>query len=85
MSYCRFGYDSDVYMYPHAGGYIECCLCCLPDRNGVRHAKNLVFDKRSEAIDHLREHIKEGDMVPNYAVERILVEMAKEGDKVEPI
>jgi hypothetical protein len=27
MSYARFGWeDSDVYVYEHVGGYIECCV-----------------------------------------------------------
>lgn len=26
MSYCRFS-SGDVYMYPHAAGFIECCAC----------------------------------------------------------
>lgn len=30
MSYCRFGNGSDVYMFPHVGGYIDCCMCSLP-------------------------------------------------------
>lgn len=28
MSYCRFS-SGDVYMYPHAAGFVECCACSL--------------------------------------------------------
>ena len=28
MSYCRFS-NSDVFMYPHDAGFIECCACSL--------------------------------------------------------
>lgn len=28
MSYCRFS-SGDVYMYSHAGGFVECCVCLL--------------------------------------------------------
>lgn len=27
MAYCRFSEDSDVYMYWHVAGAIECCAC----------------------------------------------------------
>lgn len=27
MSYCRFGKDSDVYLYYHIGGFYCCCAC----------------------------------------------------------
>lgn len=32
MSYCRFGEDSDVYIYAHVGGGFECCACSLAER-----------------------------------------------------
>jgi len=32
MSYCRFGEDSDVYIYAHVGGGFECCACGLAER-----------------------------------------------------
>lgn len=29
MAYCRFGEDSDVYIYEHVDGNFECCACSL--------------------------------------------------------
>lgn len=31
MSYCRFGDDSDLYIYGHVGGWFECCACGLAE------------------------------------------------------
>ena len=31
MSYCRFGDDSDVYVYAHVSGGFECCACSLAE------------------------------------------------------
>lgn len=43
MSYCRKGPKSDVYMFVHVDGYIECCDCELVQRtyypkNAIRYA-----------------------------------------------
>lgn len=32
MAYARFGENSDVYVYKHISGYIECCNCVLTGR-----------------------------------------------------
>jgi hypothetical protein len=71
MSYCRTSEDSDVYMYHHGGGWIECVGC------------QLIFETRTAAITHLKEHIKNGDKVPKRAIELLEQEMIEEGDKVE--
>ncbi len=31
MSYCRFG-ESDIYLFSHVDGGIECCSCALADK-----------------------------------------------------
>lgn len=66
MSYCRF-FNSDVYLFEHVGGYAECCGCSLRD--------NPEFDTPLLALDHLLEHIEAGDYVPDYAIERLKVEV----------
>jgi hypothetical protein len=75
MSYCRFSdgkygkldEPSDVYMYP--GNLIECVGC------------NVGFNKRSDALNHLKNHIKIGDRVPKYALDRLEKEIEEIGDE----
>ena len=67
MSYSRWGCDgSDVYVFAHVDGQIQCCGCplLLDDRS---------FDARStEAmVDHLAEHVSAGHSVPGHLVERL--------------
>jgi hypothetical protein len=77
MSYCRFS-DGDVYMYPTNKG-IECCACKLTRRNANYGLyENKLFDTEEEALAHLKEHIKAGHRVPEYAIEMLEKEM-KEG------
>lgn len=55
MSYARFGATSDVYVYAHVGGFVECCGCKLGD-NWEHHSA-------AEIVDHLREHVAAGHLV----------------------
>lgn len=58
MSFARFS-DSDIYMYEHVGGYIECCGCCL-----IGEGENDWFVKLNtprEALDHLDSHERAGN------------------------
>lgn len=65
MSYSRWGCDgSDVYVFAHVNGQIQCCGCpLLDDRTS--------FDAWStEAmVDHLAEHVKAKHSVPAGLVE----------------
>ena len=67
MSYCRFGKDSDVYMYPHVDGFIECCACNIGEPQA--------FDTPRQALMHLFEHLGRGDKVPEYAYAQLIKEM----------
>ena len=77
MSYCRFGDDSDVYLYEHVDGFYECCSCRL-----MKFEKGLPFDMHeskkllnlSEVLAHLLKHKKKGHKVPDYAFKRALEE-----------
>ena len=65
MSYVRFAWDgSDVYMFEHCDGGIECCGC--------RFAKQSEgfprFGTPEEAIAHLGLHRRAGHFVPEYAI-----------------
>lgn len=59
MSYCRFGYDSDVYVYESERG-LECCGCKLLE---FYHTKSHV-----EMIRHLEKHIEVGHAVPSHVI-----------------
>lgn len=69
MSYCRLDEDSDVYMYSHIGGFIECCVCKISNRYSEK------FDTSKDALDHLYEHIEAGHKVPEYALKRLREEI----------
>ncbi len=80
MSYCRFGDDSDVYLYQTVTGRFECCACkllgldrrFLPDFE-LRKSKEL--GNLAHALTHLMKHKKKGHKVPDYALGRILDEL----------
>lgn len=60
MSFERFG-SSDIYIYEHVGGFIECCGCSLADPEeheifGFMHLKT-----PREALAHLDLHEEAGD------------------------
>ena len=80
MSYCRFSLKSDVYMFHHCDGYIECCACHLHQQQQLTYP--IIFYKRSEALAHLQEHIDNGYTVPDYAIKRLETEIEKIGDNV---
>lgn len=70
MSYCRFGDESDVYMYPANTNEIWCCACQLePER----------LLTQEEALEHLEEHRGVGHQVPQHAIERLKREIAERG------
>lgn len=59
MSYARFGEGgSDVYLFSHVGGYVNCCGCSLVD--------DARLTSSGEVLRHLREHVYAGDHVPLY-------------------
>ena len=61
MSYCRFGADSDVYLFYCHG--VECCGCRLKDST-VRPIRM----EYKVAIAHVKEHIAAGDLVPDHVI-----------------
>jgi hypothetical protein len=66
MSYCRFGPDSDVYVFASWQG-IECCAC--------RRFQSFTASDAARMLMHLKAHMANGDMVPDYALERLRNEM----------
>lgn len=60
MSYERFS-SSDIYMYEHVGGFIECCACSLaiPEDQELFGFTRLKTPR--EALLHLNLHEEVGD------------------------
>lgn len=72
MSYCRFGGDSDVYVYRTDNG-LDCCACLLEDGDTSFH------ETAAGMLSHLVEHIASGHKVPAYALQRLLEDKREEG------
>jgi hypothetical protein len=71
MSIIRFGeQDSDVYVYLSDEGW-ECCGCCFVTE-GFRAAPRT----RDEMMRHLELHRLTGDVVPEVAFLRLVIESA---------
>lgn len=73
MSYARFGWEgSDVYIYEHVSGFIECCGCSLvkPEDDyeifGFYHANTA-----REMLTHIDQHLAKSDTVPTDCIDRI--------------
>ena len=72
MSYCRFGFDSDVYVFESDRGY-ECCGCILKGESwldGWNSVRTL-----GEMIEHLMLHKTKGHMVPDDVIETMREEI----------
>jgi hypothetical protein len=65
MSFSRFGwYNSDVYVFEHVGGYIQCCGCALPEFNKDDEIFATVDLKTpKQALEHLSIHKDAGHNV----------------------
>lgn len=79
MSFARFSY-SDVYVYEHVGGFIECCACSLKESTVDWYAQ---FKTPREAIAHLKEHKKAGHDIGG-AIKKIKNEYADLDTSIEP-
>ncbi|MEU3052233.1 hypothetical protein [Streptomyces griseus] len=65
MSYVRWGEQgSDVYVFWHVEGWIECCGCSLRE-DGFQAAS------ADEMEQHLKEHRSVGDCVPDNVMPEI--------------
>lgn len=82
MSFERFG-SSDVYIFEHVSGFIECCGCSLTEPEdhevfGFAHLKT-----PREALTHLDEHEAAGDDIGS-ARKRIEKEYENLDAPIEP-
>ncbi len=72
MAYSRF-FDSDIYIYPHVDGYIECCACWLNEKleTGLFGLSEKIQDDKT-LEEHIDEHILAGHNIPEGLLEDIL-------------
>ena len=62
MSYARFGWGgSNVYVFMHVGGHLECCMCFLDDH---QDEGSFQAGGTQAMIDHLMRHKMAGHTVP---------------------
>lgn len=82
MSFERFG-SSDVYIYEHVGGFIECCGCSIAeiDEDEIVGFGRLTTPR--EALAHLDAHEAAGDDIGG-ARRRIEKEYADLDAPIEP-
>lgn len=77
MSYSR-SFDSDVYMFlDESQDVITCFLCSLNEWDDIS------FTKRSEAIEHLKQHMAAGDIIGRRAIPLMEKEIQELGDEVK--
>jgi hypothetical protein len=66
VSYVRFAEDgSQVYVYEHVDGWIECCGCALAAGTCGK------FYTRGACITHLRDHEAAGHRVPSWVYSKV--------------
>ncbi len=69
MSYCRWGQDSDVYIFLGEDG-LHCCGCRLNGRRG----EEFITDMYSEMLSHLDHHKAAGQKVDASALQELAEE-----------
>jgi len=84
MSYSKFGRNSDVYAFKNAEGLFVCALCRLVVCSCSDPWPVFTAKTRSALIEHLENHRKVGDMVPEEAFRRIREEIQMDGETAEP-
>jgi hypothetical protein len=71
MSYARMSGDSDVYIFEHADGFIQCCGCSITEPEDYEWVGYANLNTAREALAHLDEHVALGYKVPQRTFERI--------------
>ena len=80
MAYSRF-LDSDIYIYPHVSGYIECCGCWLnePQDEHSLFAVSVEITNDIDLARHLKQHAKVGHDMPEGLLQEILADPERYG------
>ena len=75
MAYTRFS-DSDLYIYPHIDGYIECCGCWLnDDHDGYSlFLNNVKIYNDMDLARHIKAHANLGHDMPEGLLQEILAD-----------
>lgn len=73
MAYTRF-FDSDLYIYPHVEGHIECCACWLNESKDEYSLflANVKITNDDDLKEHLDRHAKAGHNMPDGLLQEIL-------------
>lgn len=79
MAYSRF-FDSDIYIYSHVGGYIECCACWL---NEKLHGSLFGLSEKITNDDQLREHLDQHAQAGHEMPEGLLDEILRDPERYE--
>lgn len=73
MSYCRMSDTSDVYVYGSEKGYV--CSWCELDGKYDNDSDGTIFQTPQDIVNHLLEHRKIGNQVPQYAIDTLQSEI----------
>lgn len=84
MSYARMSDESDVYIYSHANGFIECCGCSITEPEEYEDFGFARLATAREALAHLDKHVELGHNVPEKAFIRIREEHEDLDAPIEP-
>jgi hypothetical protein len=79
MAYSRF-YDSDIYIYPHVDGHIECAGCFLnisPDVDTIFQSTKIYDDET--LLMHILQHRISGHNIPDNLEAEILADPERYG------
>ena len=79
MAYSRF-YDSDIYIYPHVAGHIECAACFLnisPDEDNIFQSTKIYDDET--LLIHILQHRISGHKMPDSLAQDILADPDRYG------
>ena len=80
MAYSRF-YDSDIYIYPHVSGHIECAACILLQEKNPHHLflSSLSIYNDEDLLAHIAEHRLQGHEIPDDLEQEILSDLNRYG------
>ena len=80
MAYSRFT-DSDIYIYPHVAGHIECSACFLnePQDEYSLFSSSKSITNDDQLRDHLEEHARAGHNMPESLLQDILADPDRYG------
>lgn len=77
MSYCRFGNDSDVYVFESGMGIrvLHASLNEEHDELTPEIHDDMVFESKTSTLEHLLLIKSRGGLVPQYAIDRLMEEL----------